>query len=362
MSVIQFSGQPHQTPIILWAEGCFGQAASKTATGVIRYGQWPIVAVIDSQLTGKTVADVLPQLGCAAPIVASLEEALKHTPAAKALMIGTAPPGGQLPQVGYACVEAALGHGLSVISGLHHFLHQDPHLATLATANNAQLWDVRHWDRQNLITHQHPRPAGKKVITFVGSDCAIGKMVSALELHKAAQADGQRSAFVATGQTGIMIDGQGIPLDSLVADFAAGTMEWAIEQRLPEADWLWVEGQGSLLHPAYSGVTMSLIHGSCPDGLILCHKADSTHIRNYTVPIPEMTKLIKVYEHATHWAKPAGSPRANVLGIAVNTSMLSPEAAKAYTADITTQTGLPCADPIRDGVASLWQAVKARLL
>jgi uncharacterized NAD-dependent epimerase/dehydratase family protein len=352
---------PEHTPIVLWAEGCFGQPAGKTASGVIRYGHWPVVAVIDSTRTGQTIQQVIPDIPIDAPIVASLQEALTYHPAV--LMIGTAPPGGALPDDCRHTVRHAIQQGLGVISGLHVFLHDDPELVALAAQHQVKLWDVRQWPRQNVITRHLPRPQSNRVITFMGSDCAIGKMVSALELHRAAQQAGKRSHFVATGQTGMMIDGQGLPLDSLVADFAAGSME-AETARYYQPDtpgWIWVEGQGSLLHPAYSGVTLALLHGSCPDGMILCHRAGDTHVRHYTVPIPPLPEVIALVEQVCNASRPKGMAPARVLGIAANTSQLTPLAADTWCQQIRVETGLPVNDPVRHGVTNLWQACQLAL-
>jgi uncharacterized NAD-dependent epimerase/dehydratase family protein len=358
----------NHTPLVLWAEGCLGQPAGKTASGVILYGHWPIVAVIDSTQAGKSVKDIFPNATVEAPVLASLQDALKLRPAA--FMIGIAPPGGGLPSNCRDAIKTAIGHGISVISGLHTFLNDDPELVALAQQQQVRLWDVRHWPKQTTITRHLPRPTNTTVITFVGSDCAIGKMVSALEMHKAACQAGQQSHFVATGQTGIMINGHGIPLDSLVADFAAGITEAEIAQYYTQdytqgdanqPSWIWVEGQGSLLHPAYSGVTLSLIHGSCPDGLILCHRAGDTHIRHYTVPIPPLAQLVNLYETVCNASRPATMKPARVIGIAVNTSLLSAKAAETYCTEVRQQTGLPVADPIRHGVMDLWAACQHAL-
>ena len=347
---------PEQSPIVLWAEGCFGQPAGKTASGVIRYGRWPVVAVIDSTRAGQSIQQVMPGVSMDAPVVATLAEAMALNPAV--LMIGTAPPGGALPDDCRQTIRQAIQRGLGIINGLHVFLRDDPDLVELATQHHVNLWDVRHWPRHNVITRHLPRPAQNRVITFMGSDCAIGKMVSALELHRAAQHDGVRSHFVATGQTGMMIDGHGLPLDSLVADFAAGCMEAEIAQYYqPDTPgWIWVEGQGSLLHPAYSGVTLALLHGSCPDGIILCHRAGDTHVRHYTVPISPLPELADLVQRVCNASRPKGMPPARVLGIAANTSQLTPEAAETWCQQLRAETGLPVADPVRHGVADLWQA------
>lgn len=348
---------PPETPLIVLSEGCFGQHESKTALGVIRYGQWPIVAVIDSRAAGKQVKDIIA-VDCSAPIVASLEEALSCQPKPKALLIGTAPMGGGLPDNYRNIVKEAIQAGLHIISGLHIFLNRQPDLKSLADTQGVTLWDVRDVTEENIITRNLPRPEGTKVITMVGSDCSVGKMTVALEIAQGLRNEKHSAQFVATGQTGIMITGSGIPLDRVIGDFMAGMMEKAIDESIQahHPEWILVEGQGSLLHPAYSGVTLSLLHGSAPDGLILCHNPRIQGIRNFEhVMIPHLSDLIRIYESVAGWIKPA-----MVHGIALNTSAFSAEEAQSIIDYYETETGLPVTDPVRDGadklVAALIQA------
>lgn len=348
--------QPAETPLVLLAEGCFGRHESKTAIGVIRYGQWPITAVIDSSQQGKTVQDVLSDTRCTAPVVESLEKALSLSPKAKALLIGTAPMGGGLPDHYRTIVKAAIEAGLHVISGLHIFLNQQPDLKTLAEKHGVTLWDVRDVPEENIITRMLPRPPEVKVITLVGSDCSVGKMSSALEIHHALQAQGEKSAFVATGQTGIMIAGSGVPLDRVIGDFMAGYLEALIDETIQNtgAEWIIVEGQGSLLHPAYSGVTLSLLHGSAPDGMILCHNTRLTGIHNYEhLPIPPMSRLAALYEEAAGWIKPA-----KVHGVALNTSAFETGIAREQIRQVAAETGLATTDTVRFGAQPLAEALK----
>lgn len=362
---------PFETPLVVLAEGCFGETQSKLALGVIRYGEWPIAAVIDSSRTGKTVRDVTG-MPCDAPIVSSLADALKHRP--KAMLIGTAPAGGQLPSEWKQILADAIENGLHLINGLHFFLTREPDLVALARQHQICLWDVRDPEaygagKFQVINYQKPRPANLKVITMVGSDCAIGKMHSALELHAEARKRNLSSAFLATGQTGILISGRGVPLDRVIGDFMAGGMEVCIQEEIAllEANnpgkphLLFVEGQGALMHPAYSGVTLSLLHGSNPDAMILCHKADLKAIRNYAhLTLPPMPDIIRMYETAATWVKPPGASKAKVLGISVNTSMLAEADARAYLDHLAQETGLPVTDPVRYGVADLLDALSSQ--
>lgn len=346
---------PENTPLVILAEGCLGLPAGKTASGVIRYGRWPIVGVIDSTQVGQSLGQVL-NLPCEAPILGLFRQSLALKPKPKALLLGTAPQGGFLTQADRAVVKEALEAGLHVISGLHQFLSHDPDFAALAKANKVTLWDVRAVDDTPVINQLTPRPPETRVITMVGTDCSVGKMVTALELDKAAKAQGHKSAFVATGQTGILIAGRGVPLDRVIGDFMAGHVEAAIlaEIAATAPEIVWVEGQGSVQHPAYSGVTMALLHGSAPDGLMLCHNPKLSTIRNYPqVPIPPLAQMIERVEAAASWVKPC-----RVLGIALNTSGFSDAEAQTLIATAHAETGLPATDPIRYGVENLLDAVR----
>jgi uncharacterized NAD-dependent epimerase/dehydratase family protein len=363
---------PSETPLAVLADGCFGESQSKLALGVIRYGEWPITAVIDASRAGQTVRQVTG-LPCDAPIVSSLTEALSTQP--KALLIGTAPAGGILPEAWREIIAQAIRQGLHIINGLHFFLTEEPDLVTLAQQHGVKLWDVRDPEaygrhRFQVINYQQPRPKNLRVITMVGSDCAVGKMHTALELYAHSRECGQSSRFLATGQTGILIAGRGVPLDRVIGDFMAGAIEVCLQEEIEslpthtnENHWVFVEGQGSLLHPAYSGVTLSLMHGSNPDAMILCHKAEQTHIRNYPqVKIPPMRELIAQYEQAAAWVRQTGEAPASVAGIAVNSSALSEPEAQRYLNRLADETGLPVTDPVRYGVGSLFEALNRQLI
>lgn len=356
--------EPKDTPLAVLAEGCFGESQSKLALGVIRYGEWPIAAVIDSTRAGNTVREVTG-LPCDAPVVSHLSEALSQRP--KALLIGTAPAGGQLPPEWRDVLREAIQNGLHIINGLHFFLSEEADLVDLAQQHGVRLWDVRDPEaygrhKFQVINLQKPRPHNLKVVTMVGTDCAVGKMHTALELHAGARKHGHASAFIATGQTGILIDGRGVPLDRVIGDFMAGAIEVCIQEESPRLTQaaphtppvIFVEGQGSLMHPAYSGVTLSLLHGSNPDAMILCHKAGAEAIRNYPhLPLPPMRDFISMYEAAAAWTRPTGMPKARVAGISVNSSALPEPEARRYLDQLADETGLPVTDPVRYGVDAL---------
>jgi uncharacterized NAD-dependent epimerase/dehydratase family protein len=369
---------PEETPLIILAEGCFGESASKLALGVLRYGSWPVVAVIDASKAGQSVRQVTG-LDCDAPVVATFQQALHLCEAdtnvlkPKALLLGTAPPGGQLPAEWLPVLREAVAAKLHLINGLHFFLNENEALVSFAKQAGVRLWDVRDPEGYGVgkfktIAHRMPRPAQARIITLVGTDCSVGKMHTALELYHSARASGASAAFVATGQTGILIAGRGVPLDRVIGDFMAGAMESCIQEEIRrlemarpgEMHWIFVEGQGSLLHPAYSGVTLALLHGSHPDALILCHKTGMTTIRHYPdIPIPSLSKVIQAYEEAAAWSRDQLLPKARVLGLALNTSASGEAEALKEIEQISQDTGLSVVDPVRQGAQALWEALQA---
>ncbi len=348
---------PRKTSLTILADGYFNSREAKTAIGVIRYGTWHISSVIDSSSAGKNVREILG-IERDIPVVGSLDSALKLNP--QALLIGIAPPGGRIPEEWLAIIRKAISSGLHIISGLHEFLQDMPDLVELARKQQVILWDVRDpqlyaASASNPITQQLPRSA--KVITMVGADCNVGKMTVALELMRSARNSGHRAEFVATGQTGIMISGTGVPLDRVIGDFMAGATEASI-QETAKADYIFVEGQGSLLHPAYSSVTLALMHGSSPDAMVLCHKAGLNKIQgNYDINIPSWTELIRIYEEACNWVRLPGQKPARVCALALNTFGLSPEEADKLIATAEAETGLACTDPVRYAADKIFKAI-----
>ncbi len=355
--------------ICILAEASFNTRQAKTAIGVIRYGNWRVSSVIDSQLQGQNAAKILGLQGNI-PIVADIYAALEHSP--DALLIGIAPAGGKLPVEWLEIIRIAIVNGLDIISGLHEFLADNAELRGLAAQHSVKLWDIRDpslysASAQHFITRLLPRPSSSRVITMVGSDCNVGKMTVALELRKSAQRQGFKASFVATGQTGIMLQSQnldsglisaaGIPLDRVIGDFMAGSIEAAIHEQL--SDYIFVEGQGSLLHPAYSAVTLALIHGSSPDSLVLCHKAGLHHIQgDYDIAIPSWTRLISIYEEAASWVRLPEQLPAKVQALALNTFGLSEAEAQECITAAESETGLPCVDPVRYSADKIFAAIK----
>ncbi|HEV2124416.1 MAG TPA: DUF1611 domain-containing protein [Chloroflexota bacterium] len=341
--------------IIVLADGAFDLLEAKTAVGVIRYGRDETVAVVDRTHTGKTAADVVG-IGKGIPIVASVADALRAAPSANTLLLGTAPRGGVLPDPWRAQIVQAMEAGLDVASGLHFFLADDPQFAAAAKRTGVDIWDVRRVPEAHRVADTRAHQVHATVVLTVGSDCNVGKMSTSLELDAAARQRGRKSTFVPTGQTGILIAGWGVSIDEVISDFTAGAAEDLVMEAAKECpsrgDLILVEGQGSLVHPGYSGVTLSLIHGAAPDAMILCHQAGRTQIRRYTVPIPPLHQLVQMHEWITAPIKPA-----KVVGISINTFGLSEPDARAAIDAAACETGLPATDPVRYGVSTLLDAV-----
>ncbi len=346
--------------LVILAEGAFDDHGAKTAYGVLRYGSRPVVAVIDSTLAPGRVGDVRRIRGrMDVPIVASLDEALALPDPPDALLIGIAPTGGRLPDAWRPILLHAIEAGLDLISGLHTFLADDAELREAAAAANVTLHDVRRpTGPRTTATGRGHRP-GSRVILAVGTDCAIGKMSVMLELREAARRAGDAAAFVATGQTGIMIEGWGAPVDAVASDFVQGTVERIVEQGEEMADWVLVEGQGSLDHPAYSSVTLGLIHGATPHAMIMAHKAgltehDFDHLPGRGFPIASLSGFIELHERVAGLIAPS-----TVVAIALNTSLILDDAeARRVIAATERDTGLPADDVVRFGPDRLWASVR----
>ncbi|MEO8437351.1 MAG: DUF1611 domain-containing protein [Chloroflexota bacterium] len=343
--------------LVILAEGEFAPHSAKTAYGVIRYGRDDVVAVLDSTRAGQNVDAYLP--GHDIPIVPSLAAALAQPNPPDALLIGIAPTGGRLPEAWRMTILEAIAAGLDVLSGLHTFLGDDPEFAAAATAGGTAIVDYRRPPERLETAVGRRHLPGKRVILTVGSDCAIGKMSVALELRRAAQAAGDRAVFVPTGQTGMMIDGWGVPVDRLISDFAQGTVEWLVEEGEGLGDWILVEGQGSLDHPAYSSVTLALIHGSTPQAMVMVHKPglaehDFDHLPEASFPIASLPGFIDLHERVAGLVAPS-----KVVAVALNTSLYrDDDEARSIIERIATETGLPTDDPVRFGADGLWPAIR----
>ena len=328
---------------------------AKTAHGVIRYSHDPVVCVIDSAHAGRSVADLMPELARDVPIVGSLEEALPHEPTS--LLLGVATPGGWMPDHWRPLILQAIEAGLEIVNGLHRMLGDDDEFARAARARGTRLWDVRNPPDDIALFSGKPLELDKGIVLTVGSDCAVGKKTTAIELALAGQEAGRSTEFVATGQTGILIAGKGIAVDRVISDFLPGAAERLVCDTDASTEIAIVEGQGSLCHPAYSAVTLGLLHGCCPEVLVLCHQAGREAIEEppYTA-LPPLAELAALYESVAALVRPA-----KVACVSVNCSGLSEREAAAELARVEDDTGLPAGDVLKGGARKLWDAVAAAL-
>ncbi len=298
---------PAPRRMIVLTDGYRDPHTAKTAICVIRYRPEEVVAVLDRQGAGQTAGQWLG-VGGAIPVVATLADA----PAANALLVGIAPPGGKLPPDWRPILLEAAGRGLTLISGMHEFLGDDAELVRAAARTGAELVDLRRNDEHDVADRRGIR-AGCLRIHTVGNDCSCGKMVAAVEVAGGLERAGVDAAFVATGQTGILVAGSGCPIDRVIADFLSGAAEKLVLAN-QHHDVIVVEGQGSLFHPRYSGVTLGLLHGLLPHGLVLCYEMGRTAVAGMeSVPLAPLKDVVEFYEAAARLMHPC-----RVIGVAVN--------------------------------------------
>jgi len=313
---------------------------AKTAVGLLRYGDHEVRALVDQEHAGDRVNNHLPDVQDA-PIVASMAD----VPEVEALVIGIAPIGGAFDESWRPDVRAALERGCDVFSGLHDFLEDDEEFAALSAEHGGQLMDLRKPPEDLTVAGGTAGDVDATVVTTVGTDCSTGKMTASYELRDAARERGLDAAVVPTGQTGVAIEGWGIVVDRVISDYAAGAVERLVET--PEGlDVLFVEGQGALTHPAYSGVTTSILHGSAPDALVLCHEAGREAVHGYeSFAIPSPGTYADIYERLSG---PVSG--ASVVAGALNTAGLDADAADAAVGAYSEAIDAPATDPVRDGV------------
>jgi uncharacterized NAD-dependent epimerase/dehydratase family protein len=332
----------------LFAEGCFSPLGAKTAVCLVRYAHDEITAIIDSTLAPSTVQEVLG-FGGNIPIVSSIAEAGEL--GADVFVLGTAPKGGEPTALEFESVRLALERGMHVMHGMHRFLAGDPELAAIAEAQGIAIWDVRR-SPDGLTVSSGEQRSDCVVVMTVGSDCNTGKMTVGMELLHALIGAGAKAAFAASGQTGMMITGRGIAIDAVVSDFIGGATEALVSAEVPGNDFVILEGQGSIIHPGYAGVTVGMMAGAMPHRLILCHQPTRRTIRNYSGEIPPLPELVELYTSAV-----VGIYEPSVSGIALNTFDMDEEAALRAIESAGRETGLPVTDPIRFGAEVLVDAI-----
>jgi uncharacterized NAD-dependent epimerase/dehydratase family protein len=322
-------------PYLLFLGDAPDQLSAKTAQGV---AQWrPDWCLGQLRLPGCQADLRLPDM--------TLDEA--KAAGARTLVVGVANRGGVIAESWIAVLERALALRFDLASGLHGKLAEVPSLATAAERHGARLFDVRHPSERFQVANGTKRP-GKRLLT-VGTDCSVGKMYASLALEKEMRARGMKVDFRATGQTGILIAGGGVSVDAVVADFISGATEWLAPAN-DDDHWDVVEGQGSLFHASFAGVSMGLIHGSQPDILVLCHEPTRSHMRGLPdYPLPSLETCLEANLAAARLTNAAVA----CIGVAVNTSQMPAEDAAAYLAETGERLGLPAVDPVRDGVAPI---------
>ncbi|RYH08208.1 N-acetyltransferase DgcN [Tropicimonas sp. IMCC6043] len=330
-----------KTPYLLFLGDAPDQLAAKVARGI---RDWrPEFAIGQFRMEGCKADLGLPDM--------TLEEAREA--GAETMVIGVANRGGVIsPEWRHVLAEALL-KGFDLASGLHNLLADEPELVEIARAEGRELHDVRVPEVDYPIANGRKR-SGKRCLA-VGTDCSVGKMYTALAMDAVMQERGLKASFRATGQTGILITGDGVPLDAVVADFMAGAVEWLTPDNDPD-HWDLIEGQGSLFHASYSGVTLALVHGGQPDALILCHEPTREHMRglpDYALPSLEELRDLSLLLAARV------NPEVQVIGISINTQHMSEDEAAAYLAEVEAEMGLPTVDPFRNGADRLVDALIA---
>jgi uncharacterized NAD-dependent epimerase/dehydratase family protein len=315
---------------------------------VIRYRGEEVAGLLDATEAGRTCGELLG-VGGELPVLSSLAEA----PAATGLLIGIAPPGGKIPESWRKIILEAIERGLEIVSGLHDFISDDPEFSAAAARTGVRIYDVRKNHERSIARRQGLRPDCLRVHT-VGHDCSIGKMVTSIEIARGLQADGLDAQFVATGQTGIMVAGEGLPIDCVVADFVSGAAEKLVLAN-QHHDILLIEGQGSLVHPSYSSVTLGLLHGCLPHALILCYEVGRTTVTGLEhIPLPPLSEVRRLFEVMANVHIPC-----DVIGVSMNSRRVSAEQAEQERRRVRDELGLPVCDVFRHGAGELVEAVKA---
>lgn len=348
-------GQPPNTlpqiggsRIVILTEGKTDPLTAKTANVLLRYRGEDVIALLDSTQAGKT-AGALLGVGGETPVVASLDE----LEAPDTLVIGVATAGGKIPPEWRALCHDAIRRGMDLVSGMHEFLSDDADLVSAAQAAGVAIHDVRKNHEKEVATRQGITEDCLRVLT-VGQDCSVGKMVTALEVARGLQARDVDAKFVATGQTGIMVEGDGLPIDCVVSDFVNGACEKLVRTN-QHHEVMIVEGQATITHPRFSAVSCGLLHGVNPHAMILGYEAGRTHIRGMDhLALPPLRSVLEAYEHLATFGEPA-----KVIAIAMNSRRLTAEEAEAERERMRAEYGLPVADPIRHGPGDLVDAVLA---
>jgi uncharacterized NAD-dependent epimerase/dehydratase family protein len=335
--------------IVILTDGRTNPVNAKTASCVIRYKADEVVALLDSTQAGKTSQELLG-IGGAIPVVANLADA----PRANTLLIGIAPSGGKLPPAWRITLLEAIERGMNLVSGLHDYLSHDTEIAAAAAKRGVDIHDVRKNSERDVANRKDLREDCLRIHT-VGQDCSVGKMLASVEITLGLKNRGCDAKFVATGQTGIMIEGDGCPVDCVVSDFVNGAAEKLVLAN-QHHDILLIEGQGSLSHPRYSAVTLGLLHGCMPHGMILVYEAGRRTVMGMEyIPLTPLATIVEVNEAMARLA----NPTSRVIGVAMNSRLLDTNEAEAERERVRRELGVPVCDVIRHGPEELVDAVLA---
>lgn len=334
--------------IVILTEGKTDPLTAKTAHVLLRSRGDDIVALLDSTQAGKTAGELLG-VGGETPVIGSLAE----VEGADTLLIGVATAGGKIPEEWISVCHDAIRRGMSLVSGMHQFLSDNPELVSAAQAAGVAIHDVRKNAERDVATRQGITEDCTRILT-IGQDCSVGKMVAALALARGLQARDVDAKFVATGQTGIMVEGDGLPIDCVVSDFVNGACEKLVRANQHHQIMV-VEGQATITHPRFSAVSCGLLHGVNPHAMILGYEVGRTHIRGIDhLPLPPLRRVFDAYEHLASFGEPA-----KVIAIAMNSRTVSADEAEAERERVRAEYGLPVADPVRHGPGDLVDAALA---
>ena len=335
-----------QRRIVILTDGHTNPITAKTASCVVRYKPDEVVALLDTTQPGRTSQELLG-VGGNIPVLAKLADG----PDANTLMIGIAPSGGKLPAAWKKIILEAVERGMNIVSGLHDFISNDAEIAAAAARRGVEIHDVRKNSERDVSNRKGLREDCLRIHT-IGQDCSVGKMLASVEITLGLKRRGYDAKFIATGQTGIMIEGDGCPVDCVVSDFVNGAVEKLLLAN-QHHDIIVVEGQGSLSHPRYSAVTAGLLHGCVPHGMIMVYEAGRTQVHGMEhVPLTPLAKLVEAYEMLASLAMPS-----RVIGVAVNSRLLSAEEAERERERVRRELGVPVCDVIRNGPDDLVDAV-----
>jgi uncharacterized NAD-dependent epimerase/dehydratase family protein len=334
--------------IIVLTEGKSNPADGKTATGILRYNSKDVVALLDSTCAGKTAQEAFG-VGGDIPFISELKQAQADT-----LLIGIAPPGGVLPPSWGNIIREAIESGMDIISGLHYLLDDDEELHRLAQRHGVRIRDLRRVPEDLTVSKNMAKDLRCHRVHTVGHDCSVGKLVASIELWRALESRGYGAKFVATGQTGILIAGGGVPVDRVISDFVAGSIEEPILEHADE-EFVVIEGQGSLVHPLYSGVTLSLLHGCAPQTMVLVFEPERKTLRSTSHPVPPLAAVIRIFEELASFITPS-----KVVALAANTASLSASKADEAMKRTEGELGLVTSDVIRHGPDRIVEAILQR--